>query len=462
MTIDAALIDGLVVCTRLTVEPGTWPITSRTLGEIDPRWLAMRLLSDAGAVPMEGTPGAYMPDAAAAWDALASLPKRRRVTPARLAEVAAAYRLGGAQVVARDCSVSPASAYRLVRAARDAGVLGDDERPGEERVMSGSVKRDTERGTWFFVVDVPGPDGQRRQLKRRGFATREGSCSRVGGGGRGLSPRKVRRPDAIDAGNVSSPSSWLPMIGQRVRPTTLDGYRRAVTNHVLPDLGAIALGQLNRATVATWVSELSGRGLAPKTVRNVVGRVDQDPRRRPASLDLSTSNVAQRLRNLPAASPPRPRAWTIVQAQRFIAHVRDDRWYPLWRFYAVTGVRRGEALGLRWDDVDLEAATVTIRHQRTIAGGSVVEGPPKTNSGARTIAVDATMVAALRAWRRQPSRGTAGDGRRLAGRRLGVLLADRRAAVAADSRLRGSASTAGRSVCRRSACTVCGTRRRRG
>ena len=63
--------------------------------------------------------------------------------------------------------------------------------------------------------------------------------------------------------------------------------------------------------------------------------------------------------------------------------------------------RRGEALGLRWDAVDLHAGTVTFCHQRSTAGGSVVEGPPKTSAGARTIALDATMIPALRAWRRQ-------------------------------------------------------------
>jgi integrase len=263
--------------------------------------------------------------------------------------------------------------------------------------MSGSVKRDDMRGSWYFVVDVTGPNG-RRQLKRRGFATRKAAATAlaavVADSARGtfVIPTRSTLATFITV-------SRLPMISQRVRPTTFDGYRRAVTNHVLPDLGAIALGQLSRATVATWVSELSGRGLAPKTVRNLVAvltKILDDAQ----EVGLLTSNVAQRLRNLPAASPQRPRAWTIAQAQRFIAHVRDDRWYPLWRFYIVTGVRRGEALGLRWDDVDLDAGTVTIRHQRTIAGGSAVEGPPKTKSGARTIAVDATMVAALRAWRR--------------------------------------------------------------
>jgi integrase len=71
----------------------------------------------------------------------------------------------------------------------------------------------------------------------------------------------------------------------------------------------------------------------------------------------------------------------------------------LWRFLALTGCRRGEALGLRWPGVDLRAATATLTNQRTIAGGSIVEGAPKTASGARTVALDPRTVDALRRWR---------------------------------------------------------------
>jgi integrase len=67
---------------------------------------------------------------------------------------------------------------------------------------------------------------------------------------------------------------------------------------------------------------------------------------------------------------------------------------------AVTGCRSGEALGLRWGDLDLEAGTATIVNHGSIAGGTVVEGPPKTKAGARTISLDADTARALRSWRK--------------------------------------------------------------
>jgi integrase len=190
------------------------------------------------------------------------------------------------------------------------------------------------------------------------------------------------------------------MTRQRVRPTTFDSYDRAVRNHLDPGLGSIELRKLNRATVAVWVSSLQSKGLAAKTVRNVHGvltKALEDG----VELGLVATNVAHKLRHLPSLPSSTPRAWSITQAARFVEHVRRDRWFTMWRYFAVTGCRRGEVLGLRWSDLDLDAGTVVVRNQRTIAGGSVVEGPPKTKHGFRTLALDGQTVAELRSWRRQ-------------------------------------------------------------
>lgn len=79
--------------------------------------------------------------------------------------------------------------------------------------------------------------------------------------------------------------------------------------------------------------------------------------------------------------------------------VEGDRLGPLWRFLIATGTRRGEALGLRWSDVDLDGSAVAVRRSRVVAGGRVVEGSTKTRAGERSIALDADTVAVLRSWR---------------------------------------------------------------
>ena len=86
-----------------------------------------------------------------------------------------------------------------------------------------------------------------------------------------------------------------------------------------------------------------------------------------------------------AADPPRgqsaPRelpAWNAEQLAGFLSSVKDDRLFALWRLLSMTGCRRGEALGLAWDDLDLEATTITIRRALVPFGGKVEVSEPKT------------------------------------------------------------------------------------
>lgn len=74
---------------------------------------------------------------------------------------------------------------------------------------------------------------------------------------------------------------------------------------------------------------------------------------------------------------------------------------PLWHFLATTGVRRGEAAGLRWENVDLERGSVPIVETRVSVGYRVVESAPKTDTGRRRVALDPDTVRVLRDWRKR-------------------------------------------------------------
>ena len=100
-----------------------------------------------------------------------------------------------------------------------------------------------------------------------------------------------------------------------------------------------------------------------------------------------------------AADPPRRsvqarqvQAWDAETLRRFLSECRaaDDPLYSLWVFLATTGLRRGEALGLHWADVDLAAARVRIAHTLGSIKWNVVAGQPKTSAGRRPIALTRT------------------------------------------------------------------------
>jgi integrase len=95
--------------------------------------------------------------------------------------------------------------------------------------------------------------------------------------------------------------------------------------------------------------------------------------------------------------------WTAGELGSFLARAEADghRDAALWRFLAATGCRRGEALGLRWRDVDLTARTATIRQTVIVVAHVPQFGSPKTAAGARTLDLDAATVTALREHRKR-------------------------------------------------------------
>ena len=196
---------------------------------------------------------------------------------------------------------------------------------------------------------------------------------------------------------------WLPAIKSGVRATTLSGYRMLVEQHLVPQLGAVQLQSLNAAQINAHYARLlsEGRvhgsgGLSPSPVHHVHAVLHR-ALRDAVKWGYLQSNVAS------FAEPPRSSAqhrelaaWSEEQLHAFLDSVRDDRLYPLWRFCAMTGCRRGEALGLIWPDLDVESGAVTIRRALVPIDGVLRQSEPKTRRGRRRIALDSETVAVLR------------------------------------------------------------------
>jgi integrase len=100
--------------------------------------------------------------------------------------------------------------------------------------------------------------------------------------------------------------------------------------------------------------------------------------------------------------------WTAAQTAQFLRQSRGHRLYALFHLIALRGLRRGEAAGLRWSDLDLDAGTLTVTGQLQQLGGRLVAEPPKSDAGRRVISLDKTTIAALREHRaRQRAEQTA-------------------------------------------------------
>jgi len=268
--------------------------------------------------------------------------------------------------------------------------------------MRGSVIK--RGGSWSVVVDM-GRDGNGKRIRKwhAGFATK-----------REAERARVEILSQVDRGAYVAPTrttlseflvaEWLPSKRPTVKPTTLASYEMHVTKHIVPRIGGLPLHALSASNLNSFYADLlsDGRrqgegGLSPSSVRRVHstlhkaladavrwGRIVRNP------ADLADP---------PKEATPEMSVWTPEQLRGFLDHVRNDRLYAAWLLAATTGMRRGEILGLRWSDVDLDECRVSISQIRTVARYQVVTQTPKTDKGTRTIALDPATTHALRAHR---------------------------------------------------------------
>ncbi|MCA1704397.1 MAG: site-specific integrase [Actinobacteria bacterium] len=198
-------------------------------------------------------------------------------------------------------------------------------------------------------------------------------------------------------------AEWLPAIKTTVRATTFANYESHIERHLVPHLGDLRLGELDGRTLNGFYAVLlaHGRtdgkgGLAPSSVRRIHAALHK-ALKDAVRWGFLTENPAD------AADPPKLRAegpnemttWTAEQLRAFLAFAITDPLYPLWFLLASTGMRRGEALGLRWCDVDLDAGQVSVRRSVVSVNGSAQLSTPKTSRSRRVIAIDHRTVAVL-------------------------------------------------------------------
>jgi integrase len=276
---------------------------------------------------------------------------------------------------------------------------------------SGSIKYDEARKSWSFIVDIPGADGRRRQLRRRGFVSKKQAQAALTELLADMNRGALVPPTKVTVAGYLL-DVWLPARRSSLRPSTAATYDSIIRSYILPRLGSARLQAVTGAELNRLYDHLltEGRtetrrgldpGLSPKSVRNVHGVLTR------AFRDAVRWGHLQR-NPCEAADPPRGRtpemrAWNTEQLRVFVRHTENHRWAAVWRLMASTGMRRGEVLGLRWNDIDLVAGTITIRSTRIRYGKNTETSSPKTARGNRTIAIGGSTVAALRSWKRAQS-----------------------------------------------------------
>jgi integrase len=267
-------------------------------------------------------------------------------------------------------------------------------------------------------------------------------------------PDQLRRWLHLDVTPTELPTmagyltDWLT--GRKnIKPGTLRGYESHIRLYLSPYLGHLRIDRLRPGHIDAMYDAIDERNTNIRTLRasrdpatrdqvkgqRTVGVATQH--RIHATLRKALNDAVRRYRyidtnpalmvELPPARPPKPTVWTDqrvstwrdtgkapspvmiwtpAQTGRFLDHTHDahDRLYALYHLITFTGLRRGEACGLRWDDVDLDAHTLTVRWQIVQHGWATAVDTPKTVGSEGTVALDAETVTVLRGHRTRQHR----------------------------------------------------------
>lgn len=255
-----------------------------------------------------------------------------------------------------------------------------------------TLAEDSKHGTWAFAVDLPTVDGRRKTMRRSGFDTKKKAKDELGK----VLDRQGRNIKQDDRQTVADYlARWIDEQRQALKPTTLLNYERYVRLDIVPALGAHRLEHLHHDHVRRFADDLEAAGRGAVTRRRIMATL---------SSALSDAVKQHRLTHNPAqhitvaqGQKDERQPWSAAETVRFLEQAAHDRLGPLFEVIAGCGLRRGEALALRWQDVDIEGRVLQVRRTLSTVNGRLMFTEPKTTGSAAGVGLSGRVVEALKA-----------------------------------------------------------------
>ena len=228
----------------------------------------------------------------------------------------------------------------------------------------------------------------------------------------GPSEPKQRKPNAD-----MTFGAWLDRWYQReckphIRPKTQADYENRIYQHIIPELGAIPLARLTAADLQQFYNRLKdggrllrvdqyGPGLSDRMVKSchVTCRMALD---QAVAQGLILKNPALSCK-APVTRPKEMQVLTGEEIQRLLIQAKEDGCFELFLLELTTGLRRGEILALRWDDLDFRTGTLRVERQVQRIQGKLAVSQPKTRASCRSILLPAPVLEILAQYRQSVS-----------------------------------------------------------
>ena len=183
--------------------------------------------------------------------------------------------------------------------------------------------------------------------------------------------------------------------------STLNGYRYQIDTYIIPALGKIAIQELSPLQIQQWINELkeespvSHEPLSAKTVKNIHLNLSA-ALSQAVKLDMIKKNPCDNV-ILPKAQKAKLEIYTEDEVEKITKSAKGTDMELIIMLALGLGLRRGEMIALRWENVDLDNGVVHIRENRVDGrNGKVVTKLPKSDAGVRDIPLSASMIALLK------------------------------------------------------------------
>ncbi|MGQ0846731.1 MAG: tyrosine-type recombinase/integrase [Sporichthyaceae bacterium] len=252
---------------------------------------------------------------------------------------------------------------------------------GRQPNGGGSIYQRASDNKWVGATYVLTTDGTRRRKVVYGATWEEAHAKLLA-----IQDRDRRGlPAPHDAPTVAEYLDyWLEQIVHVARrPATYAKYESMVRVHVVPHLGEKRLDRLTVADCQRFANGRLAAGTSVTTVHTAVATLAAALNRAMRE-EIITRNVAA-LVTLPMAPPTVRPLWNQDQLRHFLDVSKHDPLHPALVLMAYYGLRRGEVLGLRWTDIDTDAGIIRIGNQLQRIRGELIQGPPKSHAGRRTL-----------------------------------------------------------------------------
>ena len=198
----------------------------------------------------------------------------------------------------------------------------------------------------------------------------------------------------------------------KVRPSSHQTYRGYIDNHIKPNIGDVPLNKLSSLHLQKLYKKLlaGGRverveskgqpkGLSAKTVRNI-NQVISSAMDFAKDQKLISSNPTDGCA-LPKLEHKEMKTLPVEQLTSFLREAKESDVFELYYIELATGLRRGELLGLKWEDIDLSQGSLRVQRQVASINGEIIEAPLKTKNAYRTLPLSADAVGVLQEQRKK-------------------------------------------------------------